>query len=240
MCGRFSQAQIAELDREVFKLLSVPALPPRYNVAPSQEVAVVRRPGDAPERSLDLLRWGLIPSWAKDPTIGNRIINARAESVADKPAFRDSFRERRCLVPADGFYEWAKTEHGKQLYYVRVLGGKMFAFAGLWDAWRDPTGATRETFTIITTEPNDLLRPVHNRMPVIVEPAHYDRWLDPGAHEAADLIEILRPYPADQMSYYAVSRYVNSPENEGPECIRPADAAASGTGDTGEAQGTLL
>ena len=116
MCGRFSQAQIAELDREVFKLLSIPALPPRYNVAPTQEVAVVRQPGGATGRSLDLLRWGLIPHWAKDPTIGNRMINARGESVADKPAFRDSFRERRCLIPADGFYEWAKTKHGKQPY----------------------------------------------------------------------------------------------------------------------------
>lgn len=239
MCGRFSQAQIAELDREVFKLLITPALPPRYNVAPTQEVAVLRQPPDATERSLDLLRWGLIPYWATDPAIGNRMINARAESVADKPAFRDSFRERRCLVPADGFYEWAKTEQGKQPYYVRVLSGRMFAFAALWDAWQAPNGETRETFTIITTEPNDLLRQVHNRMPVILGPEHYDRWLAPEA-DTAGLTGLLRPYPSEQMSYYAVSRYVNSPDNEGRECIRPAESPANGTAAADGAQGSLL
>ena len=240
MCGRFSQAQIAELDREVFKLLSIPALPPRYNVAPTQEVAVVRQPGGATERSVDLLRWGLIPHWAKDSTIGNRMINARGESVADKPAFRDSFRERRCLIPADGFYEWAKTKHGKQPYYVRVLGGKLFAFAGLWDRWRDPAGGTRETFTIITTEPNELLRQVHNRMPVILGPEDYDRWLAPEAADAADLTKLLKPYPTEQMSYYPVSRYVNSPDNEGPECIRPAELSGNGPAERDGAQGSLL
>jgi putative SOS response-associated peptidase YedK len=240
MCGRFSQAQIAELDREVFKLLSSPALPPRYNVAPTQEVAVVRQPGEPTERSLDLLRWGLIPHWAKDPTIGTRMINARAESVADKPAFRDSFRERRCLVPADGFYEWAKTKHGKQPYYVRVLGGGLFAFAGLWDRWRDPAGEVRETFTIITTEPNELLRPVHNRMPAILAPEDYDSWLAPEPTDATDLTELLRPYPTEQMSYYPVSRYVNSPDNEGPECIRPAELPGNGTAEPDGAQGSLL
>ena len=237
MCGRFSQAQIAELDREVFKLLSIPSLPPRFNVAPTQEVAVVRQPGAADERSLDLLRWGLIPYWAKDPSIGNRMINARAESVADKPAFRDSFRERRCLVPSNGFYEWSKTEHGKQPYYVRVLGGKLFAFAGLWDRWRDSSGDVRETFTIITTEPNELLRPVHNRMPVILAPQDYDRWL---ASDPADLTTLLRPYPSEQMSYYPVSRYVNSPDNEGPECIRPVELPGSGAAGADGAQGSLL
>jgi putative SOS response-associated peptidase YedK len=240
MCGRFSQAQIAELDREVFKLLSSPALPPRYNVAPTQDVAVVRQPSAATERSLDLLRWGLIPHWAKDPTIGNRMINARAESVADKPAFRDSFRERRCLVPADGFYEWAKTKHGKQPYYVRVLGGRLFAFAGLWDRWRGPAGETRETFTIITTEPNELLRPVHNRMPVILAPEDYDAWLAPEPTDAAALTELLRPYPTEQMSYYPVSRYVNSPDNEGPECIQPAELSGNGTAEANGVQGKLL
>jgi putative SOS response-associated peptidase YedK len=240
MCGRFSQAQIAELDREVFKLLSIPALPPRYNVAPTQEVAVVRQGSEAAERSLDLLRWGLIPHWAKDPAIGNRMINARAESVADKPAFRDSFRERRCLVPSDGFYEWAKAKHGKQPYYVRVLGGKLFAFAGLWDRWRDPTGETRETFTIITTEPNELLRQVHNRMPVILAPEEYDSWLAPEATTAADLSKLLRPYPTEQMSYYPVSRYVNSPDNEGPECVRPTELSEDGTAQADGAQGSLL
>ncbi len=240
MCGRFSQAQIAELDREVFRLLSVPALPPRYNVAPTQEVAVVRQRPEASERSLDLLRWGLIPHWASDPAMGNRLINARAESAADKPAFRDSFHERRCLVPADGFYEWAKTGAAKQPYYVRVLGGKVFAFAGLWDAWRDRSGETRETFTIITTEPNELLRQVHNRMPVILRPQDYDRWLDPEARDVAQLTGLLTPYPAEEMSYYPVSRYVNSPDHEGPECISPVQLPGTGEGEAGSTQGDLL
>jgi putative SOS response-associated peptidase YedK len=226
MCGRFSQAQIAELDREVFKLLSIPALPPRYNVAPTQDAAVVR---GTPARGRELvpLRWGLIPSWAKDPAMGNRMINARAESVADKPAFQDAFRERRCLVPSEGFYEWRKTQRGKQPYYVRVLAGRVFAFAGLWERWWDrATGDERETFTIITTAPNELLRPIHDRMPVILKPRDYDRWLDPESRDPSELQDLLKPYAPEEMSYYPVSTYVNKPEHEGPECIAPLDQQA--------------
>jgi putative SOS response-associated peptidase YedK len=223
MCGRFSQAQIAELDREVFELLSVPRLEPRYNVAPTQDAAVVRV-GRTRERELVPLRWGLIPSWAKDSAIGNRMINARAETLAEKPAFRESFSERRCLVPADGFYEWEKMRHRKQPHYVRVGGGQVFAFAGLWERWWDrASGAQRETFTIVTTEPNTLLEPIHNRMPVIIAPDDYDRWLDPENRDAASLSDLLAPYPPERMSAYPVSTYVNKPENEGPECVRPLD-----------------
>jgi putative SOS response-associated peptidase YedK len=223
MCGRFSQAQIAELDREVFELLSVPRLEPRYNVAPTQDAAVVRV-GRTRERELVPLRWGLIPSWAKDSAIGNRMINARAETLAEKPAFREAFAERRCLVPADGFYEWEKMRHRKQPHYVRVGGGQVFAFAGLWERWWDrASGAQRETFTIVTTEPNTLLEPIHNRMPVIIAPDDYDRWLDPENRDAASLSDLLAPYPPERMSAYPVSTYVNKPENEGPECVRPLD-----------------
>lgn len=223
MCGRFSQAQIAALDREIFKLLSAPAFEPRYNLAPTDDAAVVRA-SRSRGRELVPLRWGLIPSWAKDPAIGNRMINARAETLAEKPAFRDAYRMRRCLVPADGFYEWQKVPSGKQPYYVRVDGGRIFAFAGLWERWRDrATGDERETFTIITTEPNELLAPIHNRMPVIVGPDDYDRWLDPENEGASDLADILAPFPPERMSAYPVSRYVSKPGNEGPECVEPIE-----------------
>ena len=223
MCGRFSQAQIAELDREIFKVLSAPAFEPRYNLAPTDDAAVVRASGSG-GRELAPLRWGLIPSWAKDPAIGNRMINARAETLAEKPAFRDAYRMRRCLVPADGFYEWQKLPSGKQPYYVRVDGGGIFAFAGLWERWWDrATGNERETFTIITTEPNELLAPIHNRMPVIVGPYDYDRWLDPENESTADLADLLAPFPPERMSAYPVSRYVNKPGNEGHECVEPIE-----------------
>ncbi len=217
MCGRFTQAQIAELDREVFKLLEVPHLEPRYNVAPTQDVAVVRELEGA--RSLSLIRWGLIPHWAKDPTIGNRMINARAETVPEKPAFRDAFRLRRCLVPADGFYEWARTPRGKQPHYLRMTDGRPFAMAGLWDRWHAPDGPI-ESCTIITTGPNDLVRPLHDRMPVILAPEDYEQWLDPEGN-TAELAALLRPYPAGAMRAYPVSRFVNDPKHEGPACIAP-------------------
>jgi putative SOS response-associated peptidase YedK len=223
MCGRFSQAQIAELDREVFKLLSAPAFEPRYNLAPTDDAAVVRE-SPSGGRELVQLRWGLIPSWAKDPSIGVRMINARAETVAEKPAFKDAYRMRRCLVPADGFYEWQKMASGKQPYFVRVDGGSIFTFAGLWERWWDRTTRDeRKTFTIITTEPNELLAPIHNRMPVIVGPADRDRWLDPENEDATDLAEILAPFPPERMSAYPVSRYVSKPGNEGPECVEPVE-----------------
>jgi putative SOS response-associated peptidase YedK len=232
MCGRFTQAQIAELDREVFKLLEIPRLEPRYNVAPTQDVAVVREGGRGEERrgergsrgrTLAFIKWGLVPHWTDDPTIGNRLINARAETADQKPAFRDAFRERRCLVPADGFYEWQRTSHGKQPYYVRLADGGVLAFAGLWDRWVSPDGEPLESFTILTTKPNDVVAPIHDRMPVILPPDGYDRWLDPAAVRRRDLEELLQPYPADAMTAYPVSRYVNSPRNEGPQCVEPLD-----------------
>jgi putative SOS response-associated peptidase YedK len=223
MCGRFTQAQIADLDREVFKLLNVPALPPRYNLAPTQDAATVRqRPSG--ERRLHLLRWGLIPSWAKNPTIGNRLINARAETLSEKPAFEAAYRYRRCLIPTDGFYEWMKTDHGKQPYYLRLHDGGVFAFAGLWERWSDEGHRPIETFTIITTEPNELLQPIHNRMPVILLQQHYDAWLDPANQDVEHLRDLLRPYPASEMAAHPVSTFVNSPHNDGPECVRPVEA----------------
>lgn len=223
MCGRFSQAQIAELDRELFKLLRIPAAEPRYNVAPTQDAAVVRaRPGAA-ERSLDFLRWGLIPHWAKDFTIGNRMINARAETVDRKPAFEVPFRRQRCLVPVDGFYEWKKLGRIKQPYFIRLHDRRPFALAGLWDRWSDAGHEPIESFTILTTNPNALVEPIHNRMPVILSPTHYDTWLDPAVSDAARLRPLLQPFPAEALTAYPVSRHVNSPANEGPECVTPIE-----------------
>jgi putative SOS response-associated peptidase YedK len=221
MCGRFSQAQIAELDREVFRLLEMPALEPRYNIAPTQDVGVVRERRNG-ERVLQLLRWGLIPSWAKDPAIGNRMINARAETLAAKPAFKRPFARQRCLVPADGFYEWKRTGGAKQPYYIRREDGRPMAFAGVWDRWRSDGDATVDSFTIVTTTPNDLVAPIHNRMPAILLPDGYDMWLDPENHDVDDLSSLLGPYPAEDMTAYPVSRFVNNPRNEGPECVSPA------------------
>ena len=223
MCGRFSQVQIAELDREVFKLLSVPPLEPRYNLAPTQDAAVIRESAKSGQRVLRLLRWGLIPYWAKDPTIGNRMINARSETLLEKPAFESAFRHRRCLVPADGFYEWQKTGGKKQPYYLRMEDGHIFAFAALWERWQDEGHRPIETFTVITTEPNTLVEPIHNRMPVILARDRYDEWLNPHNNDTAELSDLLTPYPAVAMTAYPVSTFVNSPQNEGAECVSPIE-----------------
>ncbi len=211
------------LDREVFKLLSVPDVTPRFNLAPTQQALAIREPGDGGGRSLIPLRWGLIPSWARDPAIGNRLINARAETLAAKPAFKAAFQRRRCLVPADGFYEWQKVGRGKQPWFLRLKDGGVFAFAGLWERWSDSAHGAVESFTIITTTPNELLEPIHNRMPVILPPERYDQWLDPAGCDMDRLAALLRPYPAGAMTAYSVSTYVNSPAHEGPECVRPLE-----------------
>jgi putative SOS response-associated peptidase YedK len=221
MCGRFTLITPAEVVAEQFQLIEAPSLSPRYNVAPTQPVAAVRpSPGNG-GRELVLLRWGLVPFWAKDPAIGSRMINARSETVAQKPAFRAAFRRRRCLVPADGFYEWQRQEQGKQPFYIRLGDEKPFAFAGLWEHWEGPDETTIESCTLLTTEPNDLIRLLHNRMPVILAPSDYDLWLDPGVQEAELLQPLLRPYPSENMIAYPISTWVNSPRNEGPQCIEP-------------------
>jgi len=184
-------------------------------------VAAVRRvPGDG-QRELVLLRWGLVPFWAKDPGIGARMINARSETVAEKPAFRAAFRRRRCLVPADGFYEWRRLERGKQPFYVRLRDERPFAFAGLWEHWEGPDETAIDSCTLLTTEPNDLIRPVHSRMPVILSPKDYDLWLDPGVQKAELLQPLLRPYPSEGMLAYPISTWVNKPKNDSPRCIEP-------------------
>jgi putative SOS response-associated peptidase YedK len=202
MCGRFTLgATAADLARQ-FDLPTVPDWTPRYNVAPSQTVAAVIQHQETGNREFQGLRWGLVPSWAKDPAIGNRMINARSETAATKPAFRKALRERRCLILADGFYEWKREGARKQPYYLTLRDGQPFAFAGLWDRWHPPEGASRETCAILTTAANDLVRSVHDRMPVILPPEAYDGWLDTTVRDADHVQALLTPYPAEAMSTY--------------------------------------
>ncbi len=216
MCGKYTLAAEVNDLVEQFQIDEYPSdLASSYNIAPTQEVAAVLVEDE--KRRLKMLRWGLIPSWADDPSIGNKMINARAETVSEKPSFRTPFKNRRCLIPTDGFYEWQRTSDGKQPYYIHMKDGSPFAFAGLWETWRD--GEEIRSCTIITTEANDLVGEIHNRMPVILPPEDYELWLDPEFEEKEALTSVLRPYPSGGMEAYPVSRRVNSPSNNTPDCI---------------------
>ncbi len=224
MCGRFTLVASPSEIEESFPWVEAPEqLTPRYNIAPMQPIAVISNDG---RNRLEFFQWGLVPSWAKDPGIGNQLINARAESLAEKPAFRSAFRRRRCLILADGFYEWRrKPESGgrvKTPMYIRLKSGKPFAFAGLWEIWRPADGEALLSCTIITTTPNALLEEIHNRMPVVLRPDAYALWLDPTVQDPKVLSELLRPYPASEMEAYPVSTLVNNPKNDLPACILPA------------------
>ncbi|WP_420632168.1 SOS response-associated peptidase [Candidatus Leptofilum sp.] len=226
MCGRFAlmtpTEQLAmQFDVPETAVAALPPSVPRYNIAPTQSVTAIRL-GENGGRELTFFRWGLVPSWAKDIKIGSRMINARSETVAEKPSFRAAFKRRRCLIPADGFYEWRKLGSGKQPTFIRPVDGeeRPFALAGLWEVWRDPDGSSLQTCTILTTTPNELMAPIHNRMPVIVEPEDFDLWLNPEPNPELGL-HLLRPYPAEKMRAYPVSTIVNSPRNDVPECIQP-------------------
>ena len=219
MCGRYTLKSPANVLAERFELDEYPSsLTPSYNIAPTQEVAAVV--GEDEKRKLEVFRWGLIPSWAKDPAIGNKMINARAETVSEKPSFRSAFKKRRCLIVADGFYEWQKTDSGKQPFHFRMKDSSPFAFAGLWETW--DKGEEIRSCSIITTEANDLMNEIHHRMPVILHPQNYGVWLDQGFEEKEALVDLLRPYPSDEMEAYAVSRRVNRPANNEPSVIEPA------------------
>jgi len=224
MCGRYILTTPGEVLAELFELDEKPPLEPRYNIAPTQEVAIVRaRPESG--RELAIVHWGLVPFWAKEKAIGNRLINARAESLAAKPAFRESFKKRRCLIPADGFYEWQHVGAAKQPWLLRLRGGAPFVFAGLWSRWDDPeTRTPLDSCTIVTTEANALVRPLHDRMPVILPREAWSSWLDPARHDPAGLSALLRPLEPDAMEAVRVSRHVNNPANEDAECIEPLPA----------------
>ncbi len=234
MCGRFSQTrtwpELVELYRLADGLDAVPGpLPvtPRYNIAPTQEIAAARRRTSDGRRELALLRWGLIPSWAKDRDMGARMINARAETVHEKPSFRRAFRQRRCLIAADGFYEWQKRARGpKQPYYITVADGRPFAFAGLWEAWTAPGGDVVESGTIVTTQANTQVMPIHDRMPAILTPDAFDAWLDPSL-PIEDARALLKPFEGD-LTADPVSLRVNNVRNDDPGCretVKPDGAA---------------
>jgi len=224
MCGRFTLKTPVERLSEQFQFPKIIPLKPRYNIAPSQDVVVVRRMPDDRERKLAMLRWGLIPRWVKDPTRGSQPINAKAETAAEKPMFRDAFRRRRCLIPADGFYEWKQEGGRKQPVYICTKDRQPFAFAGLWEHWEEQEGQFIESCTILTTEPNDLLAQVHSRMPVILDQNDYDLWLDPDVQEVSRLKPLLRPYPPEQMTFYPVNLRVNNPRNDDWLCVEPLPA----------------
>lgn len=219
MCGRFAQKSSAKKVSKQFKVREVPPLDERFNVAPTQSVLGVREASDG--REATFLKWGLVPRWAKDAAIGNKLINARSETVTEKPSFREAFARRRCLVPLDGFYEWSRRGDRKRPFYFHMRDGEPFAVAGLWELW-EGDGGPLETCTLLTTEANELLAPYHDRMPVIIRPEDYDLWLDPGVRGAELLRPLLCPYPHGEMGAYAVSALVNSPSNDSPRCVEPA------------------
>ncbi|RMF93861.1 MAG: SOS response-associated peptidase [Planctomycetota bacterium] len=226
MCGRFTLRARPAAIVEHFALLPPDILDglrlsPRFNIAPGQPVLSIRRDKDG-ARVPAMVRWGLVPHWAKDPSIGNRMINARAETLAEKPAYRTAFRRRRCLIPADGFYEWHKKDAAKQPYFFHKKDDGLFAFAGLWERWEGADYSYLETFTIVTTTAGEPVRPYHDRMPVILAPEAYDTWLDPEA-DTATLQTLLRPADDDLLEAYPVSTLVNRPIHDSPRCIEPVD-----------------
>lgn len=221
MCGRFTLTVDPSQLQEAFPWLAIPEqMTPRFNIAPTQPIAVVPNDG---RNELDFFVWGLIPFWAKEPSIGNRMINARAETLADKPSFRNAYRRRRCLVLADGFYEWKKQSHmkGKLPLYIQLETGDPFAFAGLWEIWNSPDGSEIRSCTIITTSPTEFIRSIHNRMPVILSEQHYDFWLRNEEMEPETLDPLLKPYTEKTLHAFPVSRAVNNPRNDVPECVIP-------------------
>lgn len=224
MCGRYSLSPSGETLATAFQLDSIPLLEPRYNIAPTQPVSTMVATKEQPRPHYQLLRWGLIPSWAKNPAIGHRLINARSETVAEKPSFRAAFKRRRCLILADGFYEWQRQpdQKTKQPFHICLTDHRPFALAGLWEHWIDSlSGSELQTCTILTTVANPLVQPIHNRMPVILAAEDYQPWLDPDYYNVADLQAMLRPFPETQMQAYPVSRAVNNPHHDGPDCLEP-------------------
>ena len=223
MCGRYTLVNLAHLTQLFPWITELPAdLPPRYNIAPSQPILAVAN--DKPDQ-YDYFLWGLIPSWAKDPKIGNTMCNARGETLAVKNAFKNAYKRRRCLIPADGFYEWKLNADGKtkQPMYIRLKGGMPFALGGLWEYWADDKGNEMRSATIITTRPNTLMATMHDRMPVIIPQKQFDRWLKQGDTPPQELDDLIAPYPEDQMEAYPVSKNVNSPRNDGPELVKPVE-----------------
>ncbi len=226
MCGRFARKSTQEVLADWFgvELEDMPWFAPTYNAAPQSVQPVVRLNRDSGQREFALLRWGLVPFWAKDAKLGYSTFNARAEEIAAKPAFREALKKRRCLVPADAFYEWQKLDpKTKRPYAIGLRSGEPYAFAGLWERWQPKEGEALETFTILTTDPNALMEPIHTRMPVILEPQDYSRWLDP-ADTAQPPIDLLRPFPAEKMCAWPVSDRVGNVRNNDAELLAQSQA----------------
>jgi putative SOS response-associated peptidase YedK len=228
MCGRYRLTSKERYIAEHFDLEeSEVHWTPRYNIAPTQEAAIVRQDRKQPKRKFSLMRWGLVPSWAKDISIGFKTINAMCETAAEKAAFREAMRKRRCLVPADGFYEWQKlSKKEKQPYNIGLADDSLFAFAGLWERWSDPACTALNSFTILTTDANSLVSGIHDRMPVIVKPEDYDLWLDPGMTDPAGVADLLKPFDARLMKKYPVGTRVGNADNDDPEIIKEIVPAA--------------
>ena len=222
MCGRYALTSPPEVILERFKLLWSPSVSAHYNIAPSQMIPVVRLAVQG--RELAFLKWGLIPSWTKDPAIGARLINARAETIADKPSFRNAYRRHHCLVPADSFYEWKTIGKRKQPYCIGMADHTLFGMAGLWEYWLNPAGERVETVTIITTNANELVGQLHERMPLIIQPGDYGAWLDAANPKGG---ELLKPFPSELMRYYPVSTRVNKVSNDDAECLEPIEGTAA-------------
>ena len=222
MCGRYRLSRRKQIIEEHFDAIGDPDdWIPRYNIAPTQPVPVIRQHPTEPTRHLSQLRWGLIPYWSKDASGAARMINARSETAHTLPAFRDAMKYRRCLVPADGFYEWKRSGTTRQPYCFEVNEGAQFAFAGLWEGWKDPSDTWIKTCTILTTTPNAVTSAVHDRMPVILDPSDYDLWLDPGMKGSAALSQLLKPFDSRLMRCYPVSSRINQVQNDDPECSKP-------------------
>jgi putative SOS response-associated peptidase YedK len=222
MCGRFERSSSIEIIIRDFRINKTSVeITPSYNIAPSQNVLIIRL-DEEEKRQLESCRWGFLPSWAKDPALAHKMINARTETVATKPAFRSAFKRQRCLVVADGFYEWQKKEHGKVPFYIHLKSGRPFAFAGLYSHWTPEEGAESIcTCTVITTEANELLEPIHNRMPVIIPRDKEDLWLNPDEQDQDVLLGLLKPYPSEEMEMHEVSAKVNYPKYNSPDAIKP-------------------
>ena len=224
MCGRYRLSRRKQIIEEYFE--SAPwddDWNPRYNIAPTQPVAVIRQHPKEPVRQISTMGWGLIPHWSKDASSSASTINARSETAATKPAFRDPLKFRRCLIPADGFYEWKRTGASKQPFCFEVNDGELFAFAGLWDGWKNAEGQWIKTCSILTTVPNAVTATVHDRMPVILQPESYDLWLDPGMTDAQVVAELLKPYDARLMRSYPISTRINHVANDDEDCSQPVE-----------------
>jgi len=223
MCGRFVLRASSQNLQMSFELDEAPQTGPRYNIAPTQPVLAVRTNPHGGLREATYLNWGLIPFWAKDPRIGSRMINARSETAAEKPSFRAAYKYRRCIVPADGFYEWKKERGGKQPYLIGLESGEVFGIAGLWEHW-ERDGSAVESCTLLTTDANEFMEPLHHRMPVILDRQDYDEWLDPGVQTAGLLLHLMRPFSGAPMRAVAVGKMVNNARNDEPGCVEPAGA----------------